>query len=383
MTVEYACRIEDPFGRHIKTVRNFGDPPDGGGAGLDYILNVSKASSLLLTLPAVEDQSLFDVDCRFIPLRSFNGEPLSPDNDSCYLLRKKTITRNWFRMSAVHVTGLLDRRVVAYDSGSTYATKTDNAGDLIKKFARENIGSSVNTTDRDTTSMTTVDLVTPGYLEIEQDNAEGQSLTRESSRGKMLGILQDIADTSTQAGTYMSFGVVGSTTPFRLVTRDNSWGDDRRYGTRKAVILSPQKGNMSDWKLELDYSEEASVVIAGGDGQKDERIIQVATNTDRINASPFGHIEEFVDAPNCDTAAKVLAYANSVLRQKEVRISFEADLIETSGTIRGVDFDLGDIVTVMVNDPGVLLNVDCRIDTIYVSVRKSGIRSRINLVSPI
>ena len=188
MTIDYFCRMEDPFGNHIKTFSNFTDPTDGGGAGIDYVLSVGKASSFLITLPATENLDIFQNDNRFRPYRSIHGRAPYNDNEACYLLRKKIITDSFFQFSGRYINEILSRRIVAYDSGSAFTLKTDNVGDLIKQFARENIGSSIDPS-RDT-SVSSADLVTPGYLTIEADKGDGISTTREIARDKMLGIFQ-------------------------------------------------------------------------------------------------------------------------------------------------------------------------------------------------
>ncbi len=375
--------MEDPFGNHIKTFSNFVDPTDGGGAGLDYVLNVGKASSFLITVPPTEDLDIFQKDCRFRPYRSIHGRSSYNDNEACYLLRRKTITDSWYRFSGMHINGLLGRRIIAYDSDTAFAQKTDNVGDLIKQFARENLGASIDAS-RDTAA-TSANWVTPGYLTIEPDKGDGTSITRQTARGDMLGVMQDIADDSTTGGTYMSFGIIGGLNgaAFNLVTRAGQWGIDKRAGQPNQVILSPERGNIENWKIEIDYSEEATVIIAGGYGASNTRIIQTALDTTRINESPFGHNEKFVDAPNSPSAAAVLSYAQSALRQYEHKITFEADLIETASATRGIHFDLGDIVTARVKVQGQSMQFDCRLDTIYVSVHAGEQRTRVQLTSPI
>jgi len=379
MSIDYSCRLEDPYGRHLKTFSNFVDPTDGGGAGLDYVLNVNEEAAFLLTVPATENLSLFEVDCRFRPMRAIHGRQPYNDNGACYLLRKKTITRGWYRFTASHMNGILTRRVVAYDSKSVFATKTDNVGDLIKTFTSENMGTGIDVS-RDTI-LSSANLVTPGYLVIDNNIGDGVSVTRDTARGQLLRIFQDLCDDSTQSGTYMSFGITGGQNrkPFTLETRAGQWGEDRR----NSVILSSDSGNIENWKIEIDYSDEASVIIAAGDGQGDERIIQVATDPERIAASPFGHIERMIDAPNSDSAAKVLSFAQAALRQAGTKITFEADLMETPKATRGVHFDLGDIVTGRVTVEGNVVEFPCRLDTILVSVRSGNQRSRVQLKSPI
>jgi len=383
MAIEYFVVMEDAFGNHIKTFSNFVDPTDGGGAGLDYVLNVGKESSFLLTVPTTEDLSLFNKDNRLRPYRVIHGRSPYNDNEACYLLRKKTITDSWYRFSGGHINGLLSRRIVGYNSGSSFALKTGNVGDLIKQYARENLGDQIDAS-RDT-SVASADLVTAGYLTIDNDLGDGISTTRETARGNLLGIDQDISDDSITGGEYISFGIIGGSNgaPFRLKTKTGAWGTDRRSGTNNQIILSTERGNIENCKIEIDYTDEATVIIAGGYGANDTRIIQVALDTNRIKQSPFGHIEKFVDAPNCPDTASVLSYAQTALRQYEARITLEADLIETPDTTRGIHFDLGDIVTARVRVENQPMQFDCRLDTIYVSVSKGEQKTRVSLTSPI
>lgn len=383
MAIEYFVRMEDPFGNHIKTFSNFVDPTDGGGASLDYVLNVGKESSFLITLPVTEDLSTFNKDNRFRPYRVIHGRSPYNDNEACYLLRKKTITDSWYRFSAGHINGILSRRIIAYGSETGFALKTGNVGNLIKQFARENIGDQIDPT-RDS-SISSADLVSSGYLIIDDDLGDGISTTRQTARGAMLGVMQDISDDSTTGGEYIAFGIIGGSggSAFRLKTKENSWGVDRRSGTNDQIILSPERGNIENWRIDIDDTEEATVIIAGGYGANNTRVIQTAIDQNRINQSPFGHIEKFVDAPNSPDDASVLSYAQSALRQYETKITFEADLIETPDTTRGIHFDLGDIMTARVRINNQPIQFDCRLDTIYVSVGGGEQKSRVKLTSPI
>lgn len=379
MTIKYFARIEDPFGQHIRTYRDFTDPSDGGGAGLDYILNVGKPSSCLLTLPITEDPNIFRTDTRILPMRSIHGRTPYNDNSSCYFVRKHVITEDWFRLSAKHAVDLIDRRAVTYPGGSAFADKpADFAGDMIKEYLRQNIGNQIDPSREG--DQTNADLVTPGYFVIESDKADGEVNPKTSERGSLLGVIQKIADNSTQGGTYMSFGVLyGQDKKFNFITKSGYWGSDKRQGTKGQVILDPDKGNLGSWKLEIDRTDEVTVAVAGGRGQNDERIIQVAVDTERMKASPFNRIERYFDAPSADTEAAVLAAAEAALAANAPKVTFEADFIETNTATRGIHFDLGDLVTCRVRVGRITYQFDVRLDTIYVSVRNVGQRSRIQL----
>ena len=381
MAILYQARLEDPLGNHLATFENFVDPTDGGGAGLDYILNVGKPSVLLLTVPSTTDLDLFHYDGRITPYRSIHGRGFYNDNAACYLIRKRRLTDRWFRFTAYHANSLFDRRVVAYDSGTTFANKTAvAAGNQIKAFARENLGSSV---DASRDQVTGADLVTPGYLVIDANNGDGASVAKYTSRGRMNASMNDIADDSTTGGTYLGFNILyGTDKKFYLTTRPNQWGLDKRAGNADQVIFSAQRGNIANWYIDEDRSEEVTVSIAGGRGQNDERVIATAVDL-RDNISPFRYMERYFDAPSADDAASVQAVANANLRQYQPKITFQADLVEAPNATRGIHYDWGDIVTAEAFVQGQSFRYDCRIDLIYVSVRKGSQRSRVSLESPL
>lgn len=384
MSIEYKAVIEDEYGSHITTISNFTDPTDGGGAGLDYILNVSSASSCLLTIPSDYDLSKFHVDGRVVPMRSIHGRSFYNDNQACYMIRKYTITDSWYRISSEHATGLADRRSVAYASGSTFANKSAAAaGNQIKAYLRENLGASVSSANRDGDD-TATDLVTPGYLSIEADKGDGASVSKTTDRGSLLGVIQDIASDSITSGTYIGFGInYQPNKQFAFVTKASQWGIDRRNIGPDYLLLSPERGNMGDWKLEIDYKDEVTVAYAGGRGQNDERIIATAIDTQRMNISPFNRRERYYDATSADTVAAVQAVANARLREGGPKITLTFDLVETPKCTRGLHFDLGDIVPARVTVKGRPFQFDYRIDTIYVSIRNGRQDTRVILTSPI
>lgn len=384
MTIEYQARLEDTIGRHLYTFENFVDPTDGGGAGLDYVLNVGKPAALLLTVPGSTNPDLFQIDNRILPMRSIHGRNFYNDNQSCYLIRKRYFTDSWMRITAYHANELLDRRGVLYNTGSAFANKAAAvAGNQIKAYVRENIGASISAADRDGVE-TLADLVTAGYLTIEANKGDGVSNVKTSDRGSLLGVIQDIADNSTQDGTYMSFSMLyGSDKTFFFVTRAGQWGQDKRAGMPSQVILSPERGNLENWSYEEDYSNEVTFAVAGGRGQNDERIIQTAFDSTRASISPFNRRERYFDAPGADATADVLVAAKAALRAGKPKISFTGDLIETPDATRGIHFDLGDIVTARVTVIRRPIQFDCRLDTIYVSIRGGSQKSRVDLTSPI
>ncbi len=381
MTIDFQARLEDPLGNHLHTFSNFVDPPDGGGAGLDYVLNVGKPGALLLTVPSTIDLDLFQYDGRICPYRSIHGRGFANDNQACYFIRKRYITSDWYRITAYHANSLLERRIVAYDAGSAFADKGPQAaGDMIRAYVDENMGPSI-AGSRDW--ITGADIVSSGLLVIEANKGDGASVSKSTSRGKMLDSMNQIADDSTTAGTYLAFNIIyGSDKIFYLITKQDQWGIDRRAGSAGQLILSPQRGNVGKWVIEEDRSDEVTVAIAGGRGQNDNRFVGTASDT-RDNVSPFRYIERYFDAPNTQTQASVDAVASAFLRAYAPKVTFQSELVETPSATRGIHFDLGDIITAEAIVQRQPLRFDCRLDIIYMSVSNGHQHTRVILTSPI
>jgi hypothetical protein len=64
------------------------------------------------------------------------------------------------------------------------------------------------------------------------------------------------------------------------------------------VILREQAGVLENAQLEIDYHDEKTFVIAGGQGEGTQRLIATALDTTRMAVSPFGRIEDFADMSN-------------------------------------------------------------------------------------
>jgi len=87
-------------------------------------------------------------------------------------------------------------------------------------------------------------------------------------------------------------------------------------------------------------------VLAGGPGDKSDRITQYATDAAAVGKSPWGLRELFTNASNEKEAAGVLSQAQSALSKSRAIRSFSAELAETPSCRFQVDWDKGDMLTV-------------------------------------
>jgi hypothetical protein len=98
-----------------------------------------------------------------------------------------------------------------------------------------------------------------------------------------------------------------------------------------------------------------------------------------MGASPFGRIETFADMSNVADATQLQDDADATLRYGRPVITFTGDLVETPALTRGIQFDLGDMVTA--EDPQAGLQYDVRLDMVSESMTDQGRKTTIVLRS--
>lgn len=375
MAVLTTLRLGDPFGVPLTEIATYGTPDAGGGGGaaLDVVLNCAPGGIGVLeaTLPLSFDPQLLLEDGRLGVWRAINGRPPYLDNGAIFLIRYLDFGPQSIFVRAYHSSSLLDRRIIAYSAGSTYTTKAATfADDLIKTFVNENMLSGIVGADRDGVE-TYADV--SAYLTKQANLGQGASVAKSAARRRLLDVCTDLANASATAGVYLTFEIYAATEgTLELRTYASQRGVDRRVGTANPVILSSLRGNLTDAHLVIDYTEAASFIVAGGQGEETARLIGTAFDATRAANSPFGRIERFRDAANVATQAAVDDEADTQLRQGRPRVLFTGELVETPALTRGIDVDLGDIVTAEHPQSG--QQFDVRLDMIRETIGTGGRR---------
>ena len=257
-------------------------------------------------------------------------------------------------------------RYVAYAAGtaqSTYAAAA--ADDQIKQVARENIGSSANASRN-----------LSAYISIDPNISLGASVAKSFALRDCLKVMQEFADASTTAGTYVAFDIVAdtpTTLTFRTFTQQR--GVDHRFpGGINPVLISPEMGNLGEIVFSQDYRSEITFAVAGGKGENSDRLFASAQDNVRIGLSPFGWREYFKDATQYNSTTGLAAEADAIVRSGRVKTIFQGRLIDTPDSRYGVDWAWGDYVTAQAF--GQL--IDCRIDAVSVSVKPGSGYERID-----
>ena len=243
-------------------------------------------------------------------------------------------------VSGPETNDILRGAIVAYAAGSPQAEKTDNADDMIKAIVRENRG-SLAAGIRNFTSL---------GLTVEPDLSLAPSQSKGFSRANVLETIQEICETSKQAGTDLFFDLVaidnGNKINFDFRTFVGLRGNDHSSTGDNQIIFSSDDGNLANATLTIDYMDEVNYVYAGGQGEGFERLIVAVSDTVRIGKSIWNLREAFVDARDQETTAGITARANAALSSGRPFARLTGDLLDTPAARFAVEWDFGDKISV-------------------------------------
>lgn len=361
-------RIADPFGEELIKLSNL----TGGQNGkLTYVMSVGLIGALTLTLPLGFDDSLLPLDGRISVWRDL-GSARAPyrDGNAEYFIRKWVYTDEQTTVVALHANSLMTTRILDYYAGTTYTSKLSTAADsLITSFASQNIGSGIVAADRLGVE-TQADLST--YLSIGTSMALGPVTSKAAAWRNMFDVIREICDDATQAGTYLTADIsvidTTSTADLRLQTYTNWRGTDRTVGSGSDLIFATQRGNLANAQLTVDRTEEVTFVTCGGMGEGTARNIQTALDASRMAESPWNRREAFTELTNSADSGQLTAQAQARLRAGRPKIYLEGAIKDAPGCVRGLDYDLGDYVTIELRQK----QYDTRLDVISVTWDEQG-----------
>lgn len=357
--------VDDPTGNRLFL------PTDW--VSLDYVRVENDVGTLVLLLPAANyDRTLFKKD-GFIEIWRVPdvGLPYLETTTLWMIRRVRYIDgppAQW-EITAYDLNHLLKRRIVDYNPGNTTYTElllaADNMG---KQVVAQNMGTSAADATRSIAS----------YLNI-QDNATAAPIIRKSiSRQNVLQVLQDIAATSYQNGTYLVFDIVvtqlqvgpGASLKFEFRSYIKQRGTDRTTtSTTPQFLFGPGYGNLTGVILDEDSSNEITRGISTGQGVDVIQAVARATDSARAAESPFNLIESVRSASGALVAADLTADAQAELRAGIPVKQMSGKIASTSGFQYGIDWNWGDLMTEQVN--GTSANV--HVSAVHVNwVRESG-----------
>lgn len=361
MAAEYEVLLADALGQKLKQ------------GELTTVLSsmritrvVGAVGALVLELPwEAHPDSYFQRDHRIYVSRAIAGRRPSLLNETWYLIRKRSVrqlaTGGYLRtLYAYDLNHLLARRIIAYAARTSQAKKNDQADDMMRAIVRENLGSSAGA-GRDLSA----------YITVGSDLGAALTLKKAFAWRDVMPVLQELAAASSQQGTYLTFDMVAtSETGIEFRTYTGQRGTDRSRSSSSPLILSPELGNLAQGELVDDWGEEATAVYAGGQGERSRRNVQSETDTNRIGTSPFGRIEQFINATHIEQTDTDGAddEASAGLLEARPLTMLSGTIVQQPDTTFGLHYGLGDYVSSDFTGR----SFDGRLDAINVDVQRQG-----------
>jgi hypothetical protein len=405
MAINYEVRLYTPDGQFVASIT---DLIDSDGSGLEYVLRSDGGiGALKFTVPTgTLDKYLNwqNVDYKIGVWRSINGAPYYLDNDAMFFIRGFQYFPTYTTVTAYHALELFTRRLNAYRketfnnfgpqqlSWGGRAVETESfrvtyAGNLMKGIVRQNysyeyaqadrfgifdtaqrwnrklsgkaLGSGANKTSWNV-DLQIQNLDMSDYIEIEPEKNDGiDTAGIDCNGGVVYKLLQQLQSLSLQGDEednrqpiYITFDLKSiNERKFIFRTYQNLYGKNRGNGN---FIFSMSRGNLAEPSMTVDRAEESTVMYSM---DKDENI-KAAVNRRRLNDSPF-NLREALSQPqikeNYYTNPKSVGNVTSVqllrndafleLRKKTARVKIEGTALPTPDSIRGIHWDVGDIVT--------------------------------------
>lgn len=350
MANSYEIRLADAFGVQLAVLDSF--------SSCVYARTVNDYGTLSLVLPPIYPISLFKEDGRISIYRSINGAPAYLEMETIWFIRKITQRspdsgEDTIEIEAYDALYLLTSRTIAYATDTFESSKTVFADDMMKEIIDENVGASATDTARDLST----------YLSIQANLSAAPSISKEfARRNYVLDLLQEIAQASKTAGTYLAFDIVAptaTTLEFRTYTQQR--GTDHRFpGGSPPLLIGDVYNNLTNVEYTNDFTDEVTYVYAVGRGE----VTATSSDTTRINVSPFNRREQSINTTNAATVAAIIDEADAGVRAGRPRVYFSGQLIDTPQATYGLHYRFGDYVTASYRGQ----SIDCRIDSIQVTL---------------
>jgi hypothetical protein len=357
----YELRLNDSFG-HILT---YLPKP----ISLEYARSTNSVTDLLtLTLPPTFGITQLQVDGSIEVMRRADGGSRILDLETQWLIRNinpvvQKSGESFVIVKCEATSSLLRRRIVAYADGSSQANKTMAADDLLKQVVLENFGASAGAS-RDWTS---------AGFQIAPSTAQAPSITKAFAYTPVSQVCTEVAQYITQGDTvnsitatpfYFDIAVITASNPalpaiYEFRTYLGQRGVNHGASSDSPVVFDIARDNISEASREWDYLTEQNVIYAGGPGSGSDRTVLEVGNTTGIARSRFNRCEGFVNATDATVAGaiaggvdalKLAAEGNAALQSNRAKRHFWATVQDAPGCLRGVHWNYGDVVQVVLGD---------------------------------
>lgn len=241
-------------------------------------------------------------------------------------------------LRGVDVNDLLRRRHVINYEDTYYATRIDQADDLMKFIVTNNM-----VTDNSDPATTFGSRIVPNFS-VQGDTSSGPILYKQFSFVKVLDLVQQIQRDSRNAGTEIFWQIkevdVGPPLLLEFQTKTGQPGADRT-----SIVFDEARGNLEAATETNDWLDEENYIYGGGQAVGGFRVIEQVYDFERYIISRYGRSEGFAyAAPTASISVAQSAARDHLVKHRGLR-TFEGRAVDTAGTTFGRDWHWGDRVT--------------------------------------
>lgn len=301
--------------------------------------------------------------------REKNGV-LAIQNESAYFVQDWDLYndsgQHMVRLYALDANWLLFCRIVASEAGSARAEFEGKADDIMKAIVRNEMGAAAESSRQ-----------IPG-LNVQSNVGQSIQTTKGCAWQNVLKTCQELASSATEKGTHTSFDVVRTgAMQFEFRTYIGKRGADHSRTSGDVRLVGEAYGNLENAVLSTIHSEEVNYVYAGGQGEKENRVIKQVWDTTRIGVGyPFNRKEYFRDSRHQEEEQGVEDDAYTALNDGKPKTILNGRIIDTPGMQYGIHYGFGDILSVEAFDT----SIDCHVEQVAMTyTRENGEQFNIKL----
>lgn len=336
---------------------------------LRYSRVYNGVGAMAITMPLdVVDTAMFDLVDMFMVVQRTSPVTGALIEEETYLARRfqryQQGERERYTIGGVSLNHLIGRRLIdpADDPlvAGGYSTKAGAADAVLYEYCSQQMAGAGTTTSRAFPGLSVAGVLGTfpaiglrlrydNLLQICQDNAKPINLDFQIVR---------------TGGVLMQMNI-GQLTVNRTKTAN--------FPTTPFVLLTPQRGNLSNPSFTVDHTDEQNYVYMQGKGQGSNRIVLQQSDGASVSASPFNRIEFSADSRNTEKgdSTGLITDAAAILKERQKLTRFDFEPLGTEpGNIYRLDWDVGDRVTAQWETQV----ADVRITAVEISVSESGER---------
>jgi len=278
------------------------------------------------------------------------------------LTEKGKISEVW-KIKGRGLGGLMSERIALHntDSGTGYDSQDTYAETAMKYYVNKNC------IDADDTDRNYSNLI------LQEDYERGGNLKYDARFQYLDELLEELCLVSG-----LGWGIVLDVDNKNLIFQVYE-GLDRSYGNtdgNTSVTFSPEFGNIRIINYKSSRKGYKTVYYVAGQGEANARTVQ-EVKKDGATYNDMDRLEGFADGRNLDSTDKLTQKGDEILAEKGVKETVEMENLSGGPFDFGVDFTMGDIVTVRYPD---IVEADARVlESKLVITPEQGIQNKLIL----